>query len=214
RLGRRALVRHQAGSGAALAAVALALGIAATVVVVSSAEAAKRNAEPVNLSDRQVRVYLGRPKTREVIPEQAVKEIGRLSTSVQQVADRLGDATVIPLRKVLQPGTRSFFDPVAGYKVVPADDLPEESGRNYRPAAELFVATPAMLHYLGIDSATIKPGTDFLAAASAPIDQLVIPSLRDRRDFRVTRVQRIDTGGRLFGSAMGMNARNVAFITP
>src|SRR5262249_55490935 len=34
------------------------------------------------------------------------------------------------------------------------------------------------------------------------------------RDFRVTHVQRIDVGGRLFGSAMGMNARNVAFITP
>jgi putative ABC transport system permease protein len=214
RLALRDLVRYQARSGAALAAVALALGIAATVVVVSSAEAAKRNAEPVNLSDRQVRVYLGRPKTREVIPEQAVKEIGRLSASVQQIADRLGDANVVPLSKVFQPGTPKFFDPVAGYKVLPTVELTKKSGRSYRPAAELFVATPTMLRYLGIDPSTIKPGTDFLGSPGVPFNQLVIPSFTDRRDFRVTHVQRIDIGGHLFGRAVGMNARYVAFITP
>ena len=59
RLALRDLVRHQARSGAALAAVTLALGIAATVVIVASAEHAKDAAEPPNLSDRQIRVYLG-----------------------------------------------------------------------------------------------------------------------------------------------------------
>jgi putative ABC transport system permease protein len=214
RLALRDLVRYQARSGAALAAVSLALGIAATVVVVASAEAAKRNAQPVNLSDRQVRVYLGRSKTREVIPEQVVKEIDRLSASVQQIADRLGDARVVPLRKVVQPGEPHFFDPVAGYKVLPTAELTKRSGGSYRPAAELFVATPAMLRYLGIDPSTIKPGTDFLAGPGVQGSNLVIPSFKDRRDFAVTHLQRIDLRGRLFGSAMGMNARNVAFITP
>jgi putative ABC transport system permease protein len=206
RLALRDLVRYQARSGAALAAVALALGIAATVVVVSSAEAAKRNAEPANLSDRQVRVYLGRPKTRQVIPEQAVKDIERLSASVQQIADGLGDANVIPLSKVFQPGTPTFFDPVAGYKVLPTVELTKKSGRNYTSAVELFVATPAALRYLGIEPKTIKPGTDFLAAQGVPINQLVIPSFTERRDFRVTHVQRFDIGGPY--------ARYVAFITP
>jgi putative ABC transport system permease protein len=213
RLGLRDLVRYQARSGAALAAVALALGIAATVVVVASAEAAKRNAKPVNLSDRQVRIYLGRPKTREFIPAQAVKEIDRLSAGVQQIADRLGDANAVPLRKAFQPGEPTFFDPVAGYKVLPTAELAKKSGLNYRPAAQLFVATPAMLRYLGIDPATIRPGTDFLLSPSVS-NKLVIPSLKDRRDFAMTHVQRIDLRGRLFGSAMEMNARNVAFITP
>jgi putative ABC transport system permease protein len=213
RLALRDLVRYQARSGAALAAVALALGIAATVVVVASAEAAKRNAKPVNLSNRQVRVYLGRPKTREFIPAQAVKEIDRLSAGVQQIADRLGDANVVPLRKAFQPGEPTFFDPVAGYKVLPTAELAKKSGMNYRPAAELFVATPAMLRYLGIDPATIKPGTDFLLSSGVS-NKLVIPSFKDRRDFAMTHVQRIDLRGRLFGSAMEMNARNVAFITP
>ncbi len=214
RLALRDLVRYQARSGAALAAVSLALGIAATVVVVASAEAAQRNAEPVNLSDRQVRVYLGRPSTREVIPAQAVKEIDRLSAGVQQIADPLGDANVVPLLKVFRPGEPAFFDPVAGYKVVPTVELAKKSGRNYRPAVELFVATPAMLRYLGIDPATIKLGTDFLAAPGVSTNELVIPNFETRRDVRITNVQRIDLGGRLFGSAMGMNAGNVAFITP
>ena len=46
RLALRDLVRYQARSGAALAAVTLALGIAATVVIIASAEAAKKAAEP------------------------------------------------------------------------------------------------------------------------------------------------------------------------
>jgi putative ABC transport system permease protein len=219
RLALRDLVRYQARSGAALAAVSLALGIAATVVVVASAEAAKRNAKPVNLSDRQVRVYLGRPKTREVIPAQAVKEIDRLSASVQQIAARLGDANVVPLRKAFQPGSSSFFDPVAGYRVLMDIELASKSGpKSYSPAAQLFVATPVMLRYLGIDPATIRPDTDFLAPPSLPTDRLVIPSLTSgkdfRREFRVSNVQRIDIGRHLFGSAFGIAARKVAFITP
>jgi putative ABC transport system permease protein len=208
RLALRDLVRYQARSGAALAAVSLALGIAATVVVIASAEAAKRNAEPVNLSDRQVRVYLGRPDTKEVIPALAVKDIGRLSASAQQIGDRLGDATVVPLSKAFQPGTRTFFDPEAGYKVLPTVELTQKSGRNYRSVGvELFVATPAMLRYLGIDPSTIRPGTNFLAAPGVGVEDLVIPSFTDRTDFAVTHVQRIDLGGR-------PNARYVAFITP
>jgi putative ABC transport system permease protein len=214
RLALRDLVRYQARSGAALAAVTLALGIAATVVIIASAEAAKRNAEPVNLSNRQVRIYLGRPKTREVIPAQALSQIDRLSASARQLAAKLGDAEVLPLRKVFQPGTPNFFDPVAGYRVLPTTDLAVKSpGPNYRPAAELFVATPAMLRHLGIDPATIDPATDFLATPGVQTDKLVIPSFTDRREFRVTNVQMIDVGRHLFGSAMGLSPRNVAFIT-
>src|SRR6266498_3926197 len=215
RLALRDLVRYQARSGAALAAVTLALGIAATVVVIASAEAAKRSAQPPNLSNRQVRVYLGRPKTREVIPAQALSQIDRLSASVRQLAAQLGDADVLPLRKAFQPGTPAFFDPVAGYRVLLPTELARKfDRRSYRPAAELFVVTPAVLRYLGIDPATIDPGTDFLAAPGVATNELVIPSFRERREFAVTDVQRIDLGRHLFGSAMGLSARNVAFITP
>jgi putative ABC transport system permease protein len=215
RLALRDLVRYQTRSGAALAAVTLALGIAASVVVIASAEAAKQNAAPHNLSNRQVRVYLGRPKTREAIPVRALRRIDRLSASVRQLAARLGGAEVLALGKVVQPSMPAFFDPQAGYKVLPTAELTRKfAGPSYRPAAELFVATPAILRYLGIDPSTIDPGTEFLTAPGVPADKLIIPSFSDRMDLAITHVERIDVGRHLFGSAMGMSARNVAFITP
>ena len=214
RLALRDLVRYQARSGAALAAVSLALGIAATVVVVASAEAAKKNAEPANLSNRQARIYLGRPHTREVIPAQSVGEIAYLSAAVRRLSAQLGGASVLPFRKAIQAGT-AFFDPVAGYRVLPTIELASKSsGSSYSPAVELFVATPAMLRYLGIDPATIDPGTDYLAPEGAHVEKLVIPSLKDRSEFAVNNIQRISVGRHLFGSAMGLAPGNVAFITP
>ena len=217
RLALRDLVRYQARSGAALAAVTLALGVAATVVVIASAEAAKRNAEPVNLSNRQARVYLGGSKTREAIPAKSLSQIDRLSASARQLTAKLGDADVVPLRKVVQPGTPAFFDSFAGYRVLPTVDLTIKAADrpSYSPAAELFVATPAMLRYLGIDPATIDPGTDYLAPAGVQASKLVIPSfVNERREFPVRNVQTIDIGRHLFGSGVGLAPGSVAFITP
>jgi putative ABC transport system permease protein len=53
RLALRELVRYQARSGAALAAVTLALGIAATIVVVASAEESKRAGAPPPLRESE-----------------------------------------------------------------------------------------------------------------------------------------------------------------
>jgi putative ABC transport system permease protein len=214
RLALRDLVRYQARSGAALAAITLALGIAATVAIIASAEAAKRSAEPPNLSNRQIRVYLGRPKTREVIPAQAVSQIDRLASSVRQLGARIAGAEVLPLRKAFQPGTPTFFDPIAGYRVLPTTELMRRfDGPSYRPEAQLYVATPAVLRYLGIDPATIDPGTDFLADRNVPTSELVIPSFTDRKEFGVARVRRIETSQHLLGSSMGLPARNLVFIT-
>jgi hypothetical protein len=119
----RDLVRYQARSGAALAAVTLALGIAATVTVIVSAEAAKKAAEP-----------------------------------------------------------------------------PGEGRKQYFSQSSLYVATPTVLRYLGVDPATLAPGTDFLADRRVRTEQLVIPDYETERDQRVANVQRIDIGNHLFGS--------------
>jgi putative ABC transport system permease protein len=218
RLALRDLVRYQARSGAALAAVTLALGIAATVAVVASAEAAQRTSAPPNLSNRQIRVYLGPPRAKEVISVTALNRVDSLAASVRKLSEQLGGAAVTPLQKIIQPGTRSMFDSHLNTRVLPTVELARRfPGPSYRPAAQLYVATPAVLRYLGIDPATIKPGTDFLAARSARVDNLVIPSFTDRREFRVTNVQRIDLGGHLFGApfpADSVEARTPpAFIT-
>src|SRR6266542_2693992 len=184
RLALRDLVRYQARSGAALAAVTLALGIAATVVVIASAEAAKRSAAPPNLSNRQIRVYLGPPKVPEAIPTQALTQFDRLGARVQQIAAQLDRAAVIPLRKAFQPGAPAFFNAFAGMRVRPTIELARPEGqRSYRPGAQLYVATPAVLRYLGIDPATVKPGTDFLADRSVPTDELVLLTFTSRKQF-------------------------------
>ena len=59
RLALRDLARYQARSGAALAAITLALGIAAAVVIVAAAEEKKAAGRAPNLSSRQLRVYTG-----------------------------------------------------------------------------------------------------------------------------------------------------------
>lgn len=214
RLALRDLVRYQARSGAALAAVALALGITATVVVVVSAEAAKRSAEPTNLSNRQIRVYLGPPQARELIPSRALGQLARLDTSIQQIAGGLDHASVMPLRKAIQPGARPFFESSSGLRVRPTIELMKQVGRRtFTLEAQLYVATPAVLRYLGIDPATIDPGTDFLVDRGMSTNQFVFPSFTSRRLFAVTKVQRVRIRGHLLGSAMGLPAERVAFVT-
>jgi putative ABC transport system permease protein len=211
RLALRDLARYQARSGAALAAVTLALGIAATVVVSASAEEAKRAREPASLSDRQVRVYLGPPEARELTPVDAQARINQLTAGARQVASRLDDATMLPLGKVVQPGVRPM--PARDTRVLPTIELMKRSadGKGFTGESQLYVATPAVLRYLGIDPESIDPGVDFLVDRSVAANELTIPSMTKREEFAVTNVQKIDVGGHLFGSDSGRHPAN--FIT-
>jgi putative ABC transport system permease protein len=208
RLALRDLVRYQARSGAALAAVTLALGIAATVVVIASAEEAKRASEPPSLSDRQVRIYLGPLEEKGVTPVDAPAQLDRIAAAARRVAAQLDGATAIPLRKATQPGTAPGT--VGNTQFILTIELARtfrspEGGRNYRADSQLYVATPAVLEYLGIDPATIDPGTDYLVDRRVTSKDLVIPSLTSRREIPVTNVQKIDTGQHLFGAESGRN---------
>ena len=103
---------------------------------------------------------------------------------------------MIPLRKAVQPGAPPI---VAGdtrcARRSTSRGMPSPRGRKiYRGESQLYVATPALLGYLGIDPATIDPSADFLADPSVPTDELVIPSFASRRSSSaVTNVQRIDS---------------------
>ena len=208
RLALRDLVRYQARSGAALAAVTLALGIAATVVVVASAEAAKKATEPPTLSDRQIRVYLGPAQARELTPVDAPGQLDRLAASVQLLAAKLDQATVIQLRNVVQPSAQPMV--FEDTRLFPSLELIRQTGGLNKVQSRLYVATPAVLRYLGINPATIDPGTDFLLDRSVRTTGLVIgPTERQR--LAVTNVQRIEIGQRLFGSDSAQ--RPPSFIT-
>jgi putative ABC transport system permease protein len=210
RLALRDLARYQARSGAALAAVTLALGIAATVVVVASAEEAKRASEPASLSDRQIRVYLGPSEARELTPVDAPARIDQLAAGARQVASQLDHGTLIPLRKAVEPGVTPMA--VGDTRVLPTMNLATtENGRGFKPQSQLYVATPAVLRYLEIDPASVKPSTDFLLDRSVKANDLVIPSMTSRKGLAVTNVQKIEVGRHLFGGDSGRNPAN--FIT-
>jgi putative ABC transport system permease protein len=202
RLALRDLVRYQARSGAALAAVTLALGIAAAIVLVASAEEARRAAEWTTLSDRQVRVYLGPKDGREFTPVDTPARLGRLTAGVQELAGALDRATVVPVQSVSRPGDAPFvvgdtrvFDPVI---------LARRSGREHHADSHLYVATPAVLRYLGLDPATIDPATDFLVDSSVRTGGLIIPGRTFGHDLAVENVQKITTGRHLFGTSDGL----------
>ena len=93
RLALRDLARYQARSGAALAAITLALGIAAAVVVVAAAEENKADAELPNLSDRQIRVYTG-VREQELLAVRTPAELQRMAAGVRELAADLDGATV------------------------------------------------------------------------------------------------------------------------
>jgi putative ABC transport system permease protein len=208
RLALRDLARYQARSGAALAAVTLSLGIAATVVVIASAEEAEKASEPASVSDRQIRVYLGPSEDRTLTPVDAPAQLDRLAAGARGIAAQLDGATVIPLRQATEPGTVPGRFPGGDTQFIPAVELTRpfrspEGGKSYRIESQTYVATPAVLEYLGIDPAKIDPGTDFLVDRSVTAKDLVIPKFTSRTEIPVTNVQKIDTGGHLFGAESG-----------
>jgi putative ABC transport system permease protein len=233
RLALRDLARYQARSGAALAAITLALGIAAAVVVVAAAEESKADAEPPNLSDRQIRVYTGLAEP-EVLAVQTPAELERMADRVRQLAADLDDAAVIPLHNAVRPGVEPGVTP-DGIRVVSTevltrkiDDRDSErwSGRGticlgegncYVIESRLYVATPAVLSYLGIDPAAVDPSTDFLADPAVRTDELVIPDMTteegaEASERAVANVQRIDSS-KLLGAPNAAGLAPDSFIT-
>jgi putative ABC transport system permease protein len=224
RLALRDLARYQARSGSALAAITLALGIAAAVVVVAAAEEGKSAGEPPNLSTRQIRVHTA-PIAEEpdYVAVQTAAELERMTVGVRRLAADLDDAALIPLHKARQPGQQPgtidgvrVYDTHGLYRKIDDPDSERWSGRANTCASEtecwvlesrLYVATPALLRYIGIDPASVDPSTDFLANPSVDTGELVVPVVKPTKGFEiaelsVTNVQRIDSR-KLFGSPRG-----------
>jgi putative ABC transport system permease protein len=220
RLALRDLDRYQARSGAALAAITLALGIAAAVVINAAAhdkrDEERTAAEPPNLTNRQIRVYTGATREPELIPTpiQTPAQLARSAARVRQLAAGLDHAAVIPLRKALQPGDPPIVTPEGDRARVTVGLARQTGPRSYTIGTGLYVATPALLRHLGIDPATVKPSTDFLADPTIPTDKLLILSFRSRKKLAVTNVQRIDSREVLGSGGKNTDLAPSSFVTP
>jgi putative ABC transport system permease protein len=199
RLALRDLARYQARSGAALAAITLAIGIAAAVVVTATAEEKqeddRRAAELPNLSDRQIRVYTGPTQEPELIPLplQTPAQLARSAARVRQIAAGLGEAAVIPLRKAYRPGDPPIVTFEGDRALVAVGFSKQTEPKSWTQGSGVYVATPALLRYLGIDPAAVDPSADFLADRTVPTDEFVILRIRARSESAIENVQRIDS---------------------
>ena len=217
RLALRDLARYQARSGAALAAITLALGIAAAVVITAAAAEKQEDERAAtglpNLSDRQLRVYTGPTQRPELIPLpiQTPAQLARSAARVRQLAAGLAQAAVIPLRKALQPGAPPIVED--GNRALVTVGLARQvDPKRFTRGSDLYVATPALLRHLGIDPATIDPNVDFLADPTVPTDELVILDIRARKQLAVTNVERINSQ-EVLGSGGDIGRLPASFVT-
>ena len=91
------------------------------------------------------------------------------------------------------------------------DVMTTENGRLFKPVSQLYVATPAVLSYLGVDPTTIRPSVDFIVDRRLATKKLQIPSSDLGRGIPLKNVHKIEVGTRLFGGDSGRNA--ASFIT-
>jgi putative ABC transport system permease protein len=190
RLALRDLARHQARSGAALAAISLALGITTAIIIGSAAGKTAANAG--NLPDTQILVWIGQPEAADsLVPIRAPAQLGVLAAAVHQIAGPLHHATVIALDMPVNPADKpqpGAGQPVAG---LGAPQNPGAVGRGGTYSAiPLYVATPAVLHYLRINPAAITPATDILTVQAG---QLAL--ITNSTFATATHVQRIQAPG-------------------
>ncbi|SEO69036.1 putative ABC transport system permease protein [Actinacidiphila rubida] len=149
RLVLRDLGRHQARSGAALAAITLAIGLPVAISVLAGVN--QSTPASGNLSAHEVLLRTSRDPS--VVPLLSAADMARQQSAVDAYAARLG-ATAVPLTMAYDPDVRPMagVDGKTGRLVV---DAGHRTGSNsWSGSSGLWVATPATVHAFGLDPAS------------------------------------------------------------
>ncbi len=179
RLALRDLARYQARSSAALAAVALSVGISAAIAI-SAAAAQAAAAVPTggNLPTNQLIVWLSPDAAAGAVPQLNPTQLHNTQTRVDAIATALHAQSVLALDGALEPSVPDMQGGPAnstGGKPVAALGIPHHTVVDGRHGTEfrgnesipLFVATPAVLQRYGIQPGDINPTTDLLTSRSS-----------------------------------------------
>ena len=170
RLALRDLSRHQARSGAAVAALSLALGIPVAIVLVTTSI----QATPAtgNLSDRQLLVRMTPPdQPPSAIPVRTDAQLRELATQIDRMAAGFPQAVVAPLDMAYDPTTQN-----AGSDTLRAQLLGVREGARSYDGVEAYVATPELLRLAGADPAVNPPSTDVLTSETKDVYGWVDPA--------------------------------------
>ena len=171
-------------------------------------------AELPNLSDRQIRVYSGPTQDPELIslPLQTPAQLARGTARVRQIAASLGQTSVIPLRKVIQPDGRPIVTFDGDRALLAVGFAKRVSAEQWTRGSGVYVATPALLRHLGVDPATVDPSADFLADPTVPTDEFVIFDIKTRGESAIENV-RGSTASRSSALRRETRPRPSSFVT-
>jgi putative ABC transport system permease protein len=174
RLALRDVARYQARSGAALAAVSLAFGMAASITIIASAEEYGRHEG--NLAAEQLMVRVGDPEApilppdfSPFVPDLSVTDLRDRQLRVDEIAALLDAARVIALDVAFDPhlGVDERFD--ARSAVTLAEFVSQGPRPGYPDLSLLYVASPEMLGHYGIDLSRLDPSTEVLTTESGDL---------------------------------------------
>ncbi|MFA1546826.1 FtsX-like permease family protein [Actinomadura chokoriensis] len=177
RLALRDLARHQARSGAAVAAISLALGLPAVLVIVLTG--LQSTPKTGNLGDRQMMVQLSGEDEDNQVQTHTSAELAALADHVNQLVP---GATVIPLDKAVSSEMPQHAGPDgAQSRMTVSVGVPinAEASRD----VSTYVASPHLYRLLGVDPARIGPATDIVTTRPG---RLVIPP--DSQDPDISRI--------------------------
>jgi putative ABC transport system permease protein len=169
RLALRDLARYQARSGAALSAVTLAIGIAATIAI--SASAAQTPPVAGNLPANELMLYLTPPGGggNGVIPLSAAQE-QTVTSDVDQLAAAIRATAVLPLDQAYNPQTAPVPENPGQPAVYETPSLAKVTirsrGEEVTSPITLYTSTPAVLAHYGINAEQISPASDIVASRS------------------------------------------------
>jgi putative ABC transport system permease protein len=165
RLSARDLARYQSRSSTALSAVGLALGIAAAVVIATSAALYTSGAEG-NLAATQLMVRIGEiPAFGDVapIPDRSDTDLEHLETTVDGIAESLGEATVIPIDVAIDPETE-------GLEGLPAVVLTEQIEPGlHRILTFLYVGSTELLDIYDVELEEIPTQVEVLTVETGDV---------------------------------------------
>jgi putative ABC transport system permease protein len=157
RLALRDLSRYQSRSGAALAAIGLALGIPS--VIVASTAAAENQAGLGNLAPTQIIVRPDEFDGTFDLPDTA--ELAEIEEGVDAITGAWGNATALPVELVRDPEAPT--EP--GIDAKPALNVVRRVDRRWEHIANVYLATPEVLAALGLEPDALAGTTDVVTVA-------------------------------------------------